>query len=182
MISHRLGIEVIETMNPSIMKIIDLSVYSNLIPVVCPRLWVTAPGFDYSEEIDSNIVTSGFNLTLTACNLGLQKYKCDSEMNELPDGIYSIRYAVSPHEYLFVDVNHLRTTLIMQEIENIYCRLESEQCHINNEKEKKLMSLYLIESKLRMAKAKVKCGNSEEGMIIFNSLKEDLSKINCKNC
>ena len=48
-------------MNTCILSIFDTSVYSELIPVSCPLLTITVPGFAYSVQIP---VSPNFNETI----------------------------------------------------------------------------------------------------------------------
>lgn len=183
MANHRLSLEVINVSNPQILKIMDLSIYTALIPVVCPQLLITAPGFQYSASIPEDMLTKGFSLNLTACNLDLQTSNCDSEMNEIPDGIYAIRYAVSPHEYVFVDYNHLRITKALKDLTQLYCDLDLADCLPSKDKEDKLKKLRLIRGMLDAAKAKVEdCLESEKGMTIYNYALKLIEKETCKYC
>ena len=52
MANHVLSLEVPTVMNPCILKIFDTSVYTPLIPITCPTLNITVPGFGYSNQID----------------------------------------------------------------------------------------------------------------------------------
>ena len=66
MANHVLSLEVPDVYNACIIKLFDTSVYADNMPVVCPILDVTVPGFNYASEIS---VTPGFNLSLTSCLL-----------------------------------------------------------------------------------------------------------------
>jgi hypothetical protein len=57
MANHVLSLEVPTVMNTCILKIMDTSVYSDLIPVVCPTLNVTVPGFAYSVQLEGTQMT-----------------------------------------------------------------------------------------------------------------------------
>jgi hypothetical protein len=88
MANHVLSLEVPDVMNACIIKLFDTSVYATGMPVVCPTLAITVPGFVYSSEV---AVVQNFNETITACDLGLQTTGCDlSQYANLPDGTLSI--------------------------------------------------------------------------------------------
>jgi hypothetical protein len=57
MANHVLSLEVPTVMNTCVLKYIDTSVYSDLIPVNCPTLNITVPGFAYSVQIPELLVT-----------------------------------------------------------------------------------------------------------------------------
>ena len=52
MANHKLSLEVPTVMNSCIISIMDTSVYADIVPVTCPTLNVTVPGFTYSVQID----------------------------------------------------------------------------------------------------------------------------------
>ena len=95
MANHILSLEVPTVMNTCILTIMDTSIYTDLIPVVCETLNITVPGFTYSVQLD---VTQGFLDHITACDLNLQTVNCGTELVDIPDGIYIIKYSVSPND------------------------------------------------------------------------------------
>ena len=187
MANHVLSLEVPQVMNECIFKILDTSVYQTAnpaIPVVCPTLNITVPGFGYSNQIDAtNFYNDGF-ITLTACDLGLQSNGCDtSEYANLPDGVYIIKYSVSPNEFVFVEYNHLRITQALNKYYNILCELDVADCDPPAHVEEKLKKLRAIKTFLDAAKAKVEfCHEPDKGMRIYNYALKLLNKIDCKNC
>lgn len=181
MANHVLSLEVPDVLNTCIIKLFDTSVYATGMPVVCPTLDITVPGFNYASELS---VTPGFNLTLTACDLGLQSNGCDtSEYANLPDGVYIIKYSVSPNEFVFVEYNHLRITQALNKYYNILCELDVADCDPPAHVEEKLKQLRAIKTFLDAAKAKVEfCHEPDKGMRIYNYALKLLNKIDCKNC
>jgi hypothetical protein len=181
MANHVLSLEVPDVMNTCIIKLFDTSVYATGMPVICPTLAITVPGFVYSSEIS---VTQNFNETITACDLGLQTTGCDlSQYANLPDGIYVIRYSVSPNEYVYVEYNHLRITQAMLRYQKILCDLDVADCEPPAQVQEKLRQLQKIRSYFSAAKAKVEvCHEPKKGMRIYNYALKLLEKMNCKNC
>ena len=183
MAAHKLSLEIPETSNELILKIFDQSVYTNLIPIVCPQILITVPGFQYSAVIPEDRLDEGFSLTLTACDLDIQHSNCDSVMNPLSDGIYAIKYQVSPHEYVFVEYNHLRLTNAKLRIQDLLCNLDLGNCIPSREKEQKLDQIRDVQIHLDAAKAEVEYGhNPKKGMDIYNYSLKMLDKISCRNC
>jgi len=183
MYAHKLGIEVIETSNEKVFRLVDTSIYNSLLGVTCPQLLITSPGYQYSANIDEDSLTAPFNLILTACDLEVQTRKCDSEHHEIPDGVYAIQYSVAPNEYTAVTINHLRLTKTYQRIRQIYCELDLGACMVDKDKEKKLLELRLIQDYLQAAKAKVEiCNELSKGMTIYKYALKLLDKIDCKSC
>jgi hypothetical protein len=181
MATHVLSLEVPDVMNPCIIKIFDTSVYASTIPVVCPILAITVPGFNYSSEIS---VVEGFSETITACDLGLQSTGCDlSEFANLPDGIYIIKYSVAPNNVVYVEYNHLRITQALNKYYKTMCDLDIADCEPSADTKAKLKKLQTIRTYLDAAKAKVEiCHEPDKGMRIYKYALKLLSKMNCSNC
>ncbi len=183
MASHKLSLEIPDTSNESILKIFDQSVYTDLIAVTCPQLLITVPGFQYSAVIPEARLVAGFSLSLTACDLDIQTTNCDSEMLAIPDGLYAIKYQVSPHEYVFVEYNHLRITKAKNKVYELLCELDLGDCMPNSVKKEKLNQIKDIQQMLDAAKAKIEyCHESEKGMTIYNYAIKMLDKISCGRC
>ena len=106
--------------NCEILPIIDTSQYNSNLGVSCPELSITAPGFTSPKIIETTVIKNdagnweGFGrLNLNACALGLQTTSCSSSRSSINDGIYIIKYSVSPNDKAYVEYNHLRTTEIL---------------------------------------------------------------------
>ncbi len=183
MASHRLSLETPFTSNLNILRLDDTSVYTSLISATCPQLLITVPGFNYSVVIPESRLTQGFRLILTACDLEIQTSNCDSEFSELPDGIYAIRYAVSPHEYVYVEYNHLRITKALSELSKLWCEFDLCPTDLDRDKSEHLQKLLTIKGYLESAKAKVEdCRDSSKGMDLYNYALKLIEKLNCKIC
>jgi hypothetical protein len=180
MANHVLSLEVPTTMNNCILPVNDTSVYSPLIPITCETLNVTVPGFSYSNQID---VTSGFSLILTACDLQLQSTGCGETYAPLPDGIYIIKYSVSPNDLVYVEYNHLRITQALIRYNKALCDLDIAACEPPAKIKQKLEKLRMIKMYLEAAKAKVEyCHESQKGMSLYNYAIKLLNKFDCINC
>lgn len=177
---HKLGIEIVETKNEKILRLIDASIYVGGVPVVCPKIYITAPGFQFSSvhEVDEN-----FNMILTACDLEIQSGNCDSQQNNLPDGVYAIKYTVSPHEYLFTEVNHLRLSQTYNRIEKLYCNLGMPTSDLTGRTKEKLSKINEVENYLKASKASIEtCQNTKYGTELYKYAIKLLDRIDCKNC
>jgi hypothetical protein len=180
MANHVLSLEIPTVSNPCVMKIFDTSVYSPLVAVFDPRLEIVIPGFKYTAELTFVPESSP---TLTACDLGLQTENCGTSYVNLPDGIYSIKYAVDPECKVYVQYNHLRITCALNKYEKILCTLSLANCDPPVKVKEKLKNLHLIKMYLEAAKAKVEtCHENQEGMTLFNYAVKLLNKFECKNC
>jgi hypothetical protein len=180
MANHILSLEVPTVMNSCILKIFDTSVYSDLIPVSCPTLNITVPGFGYSVQLDT---TQDFVETITACDLQLQTTDCGTVTVDIPDGVYIIKYSVSPNDTVYVEYNHMRITQALNKYYNILCDVDAAACDPPFKIKQKLEELRLIFMYLQAAKGKVEfCHEPQKGMSLYNYALKLLNKMNCTNC
>lgn len=180
MANHILSLEVPTVMNPCILKIFDTSVYSDLIPVTCPTLNITVPGFGYSVQLET---TENFVDTITACDLGLQTTDCGTVNVDIPDGVYVIKYSVSPNETVYVEYNHMRITQALNKYYNVLCDVDVNACDPPFKIKQKLEELRLIFMYLQAAKGKVEfCHEPQKGMSLYNYAMKLLNKMTCTNC
>jgi hypothetical protein len=180
MANHVLSLEVPTVMNTCILSIFDTSVYSSLIPISCPTLHITVPGFAYSNEI---AVSPNFNEVITACDLGLQTQDCGSSYTDIPDGIYIIKYTVEPANQVYVEYNHLRISKALNKYNKILCNVDVNACDPPFKIKQELEALRLINMYLQAAKAKVEtCHEPQKGMSLYNYALKLLNKMDCVNC
>lgn len=183
MAQHVLSLEVPDTLNRSILRVVDTSVYSDEIPVTCPLLQITMPGFTTPAQIAEPVLQPGFILNLTACDLGVQNVGCGSTYNDLPDGIYIIKYSVSPAEYVYAEYNHLRMTKALNRVEGVYCDLDLGACEPSQTLLDKLNKIRLIQQYLKAAKAMVEtCHQAKKGMELYTYAVKLLEKMTCSSC
>jgi len=187
---HILSLEVPTVANCEIFKIIDTSQYTDDIPVDCPELLITPPGSVYvsicSETTCGNshfTVQPGFDLNINACAMVMQKDNCDSERKVLPDGIYIVRYSVSPNDKVYVEYNVLRITTILSTYYKKLCELNITPCEPTSTQQQLLAEMKYIRTLIDAAKAKVEyCQSPNEGMELYKFAKKKLSKITCDVC
>jgi hypothetical protein len=159
---HQLSLEVPLVFNDRLLQVVDSSVYTSALPIDCARLEITVPGFVSAVAIT---VTKDFNLFLTSCDLGLQTTGCDDETQVLPDGLYVIRYSVSPNDEVFVEYNHLRMTQAWNRYYKKLCSVALGACDPEPEVKEELRQLQLVRSFFEAAKAKVEyCHEPHKGM------------------
>lgn len=178
MAQHQLALEIPDTLNTCLLRIVDMSTYNDLVPVECPTLQITAPGFTTAAEITS--MGTDFAVNLTACDLGLQLTNCDTFRNAIPDGVYVIRYSVAPNEVVYVEYNHLRISQALTQINDLLCCLDVPNCQPVGPIQQKLQEVTFLSTMLKAAKAKVEyCHNPKEGMAIYTYVIGQLKKLAC---
>ena len=135
---HILSLEVPDVANCKVFSIRDTSQYTKLLPIDCAELLITSPGFNKPALVQ---VTANFNLNLAACDLGLQTTNCNDENVDLPDGVYIIKYSVSPN-----DKSYLRTLIDAAVSKVEYCGSPNQGMEIYNYALKELQKLDCLNS------------------------------------
>lgn len=162
-IKHHLCLDIPETACDSVLKVWDSSTYGEGLPVDCPRLDVFLPGFVHPVYITEDL-EPGFVLNLTAKDFALQHPHAE-ELAPLPDGLYTIKYSVSPNDKVFVEYYHLRTTNIMNAYYREICKVQLEPCEPSPEQHQKLHDLRYIKMYIDAAKAKAEyCHAPKQGV------------------
>ena len=177
---HELSLDIQQSNNCSLFRVADTSIYSPDLEVTCPILQILPPGFNEPVSIS---VTAEFNILVTACVLGIQKSNCGTEAVTLPDGVYDIRYSVSPNDKVFVQYHYLRNCQVLNAYYLELCKLELAACEPEADVKDQLEELRLIKSYLDAAKAKVEhCNDIMQGMQLFIYAKNRLEKFGRDGC
>ena len=183
---HVLSLNIPDTMNDWSLTIHDTSIYVENMPISCLTLQVLMPGFTTASTFTASSVPpleAGFIRHLTACDLEVLCESCGSVYNCLPDGIYVIRYSVSPTDLVYVEYNHLRIVQAMKLYQQHLCDLELQACAIPADKKARFDELMEIKGFLDSAKAKVDyCHEPSKGMELYNYALSRLKKLDCKSC
>lgn len=176
---HQLSLDVPETNNCQVFRVFDTSLYTDDLEVTCGTLQITSPGFNEPVNIE---VLPGFNLILNACTLGLQSSGCGTISQRLPDGIYTIRYSVSPNDKVYVEYQYLRVCQTLNKYFNFLCKLEMAACEPQPDVKADLEELRMIRSFIDAAKVKVEyCESPQQGMDLFLYAQSRLQKFG-KDC
>lgn len=177
MAQHKLSIEIPDVLTQCVFRVVDTSTYNDNVPIDCPKLEITAPGFTTAVALEPGI---DFATNYTACDLKLQLSNCDTSRSDIPDGVYVVRYSVAPNDIVYVEYNHLRTTQALNYINNILCCLDVPNCEPQGPIKTKLQEVQLLTTMLKAAKAKVEyCHKPSEGMAIYTYVMTKLKKLAC---
>jgi hypothetical protein len=174
-------------MNDWSITIQDISVYAELIPISCPTLQILVPGFVLATTVNEDTqpvpLAPQFIRTFTACDLNLQSESCGTRFDCLPDGIYVIRYSVSPNDLVYVEYNHLRMVQSLQKWNDKLCELDLAPCDPPETKKLIFAELMEIKGYFDAAKNAVEnCLNPNKGTELFNYANKRLDKLNCQTC
>lgn len=182
MANHVLSLEVPDTMNKCVLRIMDTSIYNPQKPPTCQLLQVTPPGWHSPIQFNEGVISPGFSVNLTACDLEMQTVNCGSSYSDLPDGIYIIKYSVAPNDIVYVEYNHLRITCALTKIQSIYCDLDLAACDPPVKKKEKLQKVQFIQQILNAAKAEVEyCHQPKKGMDLYRYAMKLINELTCSS-
>lgn len=187
---HQLSLEVPDTNNCSVFRIVDTSIYDEHVPITCGKLEITSPGFNEPVVIDVTLATDpvtnapvNFSYILNGCTLGIQTNGCGEVSERLPDGIYTIRYSVSPNDKVYVEYHYLRVCMTLNKYFYELGNLEMAACEPQADVKDQLNELRLIKSFIDAAKAKVEqCDDLQAGIELLFYAQKRLQKYSDGTC
>ena len=96
----------------------------------------------------------------------------------IPDGIYIIRYSVSPNSKVYVEYNHLRVTRLLTTYYEVLCDLDVQACQPDSRLQDIYAEMSYIRTMIDAAVSNVEyCESPAQGMQIYNYAKTRLNKI-----
>ena len=182
---HILSLEVLNVSNTKYLSIKDTSTYAKGLGTDCAELLITppAPAGTSTKKTAIIEVKPGFDLNITACALNIQLMSCNEIRTDIPDGVYVIRYQLSPHKKTYVEYNFLRTTGLMKMYYEKLCALDIGACEPDSTRKQLLLEMNTIKMLIDGAKSKVEyCSQPEAGEELFNYARKKLERITCKQC
>lgn len=175
---HQLALDIPDTLTKCIFRVVDASIYSSLVPIECLKLEITPPGFSSVYTFEN--LEPSFLENLSACDIGLQTTNCGNYYNDFPDGVYIVKYSISPNDIVYVEYNHLRITVALNKINDLLCCMDVQGCEPQGPLKQQLKEVQLLQTLLKAAKAKVEyCHNPRQGMDIYNYVMKRLNKLSC---
>lgn len=175
---HILSLEIPKVANCNILSIKDTSKYSSLIPIDCPELLITVPGYNAPVLIEP---AANFDLNLNACDLNVQTSQCGTEMVSIPDGVYIVKYSVSPNDKVYVEYNTLRICNIMCEYHEVLCHIDIHPCEPDVDKKDLIDEMHFIRTLIDAAVAHVEyCTSPSKGMELYDYALKKLRKLTCR--
>lgn len=177
---HILSINVPPLTNEGIFLVDDTSIYDSVLPVGNMNVQITPPGATTPTVITPGI--RGFRLILNACMLGgAPVNSCSDSCPNINDGIYGIRYSVSPNDKVYVTYLYLRIVSAMNRQRTLLYRLNLPCCLPDKEQEYALNCLNIIEDYLISAQTNVNdCGNATDGINQYRYAVELMNKLSTR--
>lgn len=109
---HQLDITYHNTYNCKTLRIEDNSIYDENVEIINPILEVKPPGLlQYIPFTFANKKWKAITLNCSTLELCCTKQPC--KLTEIPDGIYDIKYSISPNLKTMIEFSHMRVCKIM---------------------------------------------------------------------
>jgi hypothetical protein len=173
-IKHILQLDIPETACENIIRVVDTSIYADqtLLPIECQQLDITIPGKNQPVYITLGL-TPNFCSVFDATDLGID---CPPG-SPLADGVYIIKYSISPNESSYIQYYHLRTTSAINRYYGEICKIHLQECEPTSEERQNLDDLRYIKMLIDAAKAKVEyCHAPKQGVEMLSYANRLLDK------
>lgn len=136
----KLDILVLPTYNKTTLGIADASTYSTDPPVVSsPSIEIDIPTFG---TVVLPFLINQFNV-YTSVTLGVSEV---GDIEDLPDGIYRIKYSVAPAYENFVEKSFMRVDKLQEKFDDAFLNLDMMECDsaIKKQSKDELNSIYFF--------------------------------------
>lgn len=128
-----LNITLVPTYSSKSVGIADISQYPTGYYITNPTIEFTIPGF---KKVALPFTTSSINV-YNGNNLGVCNVTDINYLSPLPDGIYTVRFSISPNNTTYVEKNFMRTEIIECKYSKAFLKLDITQCDNEIKKYKK---------------------------------------------
>jgi len=135
----KLDVLVIPLYDKAVLGIADASTYPTAPPVSSPTIEITIPGFG---KVVLPFNTNSLNV-FNSTSLGLSGL---GESLPLPDGVYTIRYSVTPAYENFVQKSIMRVEQLQERFDEAFMKLDMMECDaaIKTQQKVELNSIYFF--------------------------------------
>lgn len=174
--SLNLDILVVPTYTTYLLGVADASTYPTTPPVVTnPTLTITAPGFD---PVSIPFVIQSLNL-LNSENLGITAV--GAETLPIPDGVYTLTYAIDPAATNYVTKTIIRVDQLQEKFDKAFMKLDIMECDGAIKKQQKVTLdsiYYFIQGAIAAAN---NCAVAEANKL-YTQANNMLNSFNNANC
>jgi len=148
---HQLFLNFPEHCNEGIFRVEDSSIYAGAPSPSgsCFTLEITPPGFTSPTVIQG--LLPGFELFLNACQIGIQALGCEDNCPIIQDGIYHVRYSLSPNDKVYVEYNVFRIMHFLNKWYKASCWINDTACSPSNDNLVLIRELQLIHNQVLTA-------------------------------
>lgn len=170
----KLDLLLIDTHNPYLLGIVDISEYPTNYNIVSPTVQITVSGF---ATVNLAITPKSLNL-FNSDNLGIS---CGTDCKvPISDGIITIKYSIFPANVYNVEKTFLRTDNFQERLDSAFMSLDIGECdgELKSSKKRQLDEIYYF---LQMSIAAANKGSLQLSTNLFQKANKMLEKFNNKN-
>lgn len=167
--------------DPKIIGIRDNSIYNPDVTICDPYLVVVAPGFQTAYAVD---VTPNNYHPVNSNSLGLTTASNYSDMINLPDGVYYVKYSIQPHDKMYREYWFYRTSALRCDFNQALLSLHLDTCTTSRTLiDERTDELMLADFHLRAAEANINDTEANEDLANkhYQKAKEIISRV-IKGC
>ncbi len=113
-----------ETHDSKRLLIADVSAYPVPFTINNPTIEITPPSF---PQVTLAFTNGGFTV-YDSMSLGITCSDVDCQLIELPDGIWYVKYSITPAYQYFVNKSILRVNKLQEKLDRVYLKLDFMQC------------------------------------------------------
>lgn len=177
----KLAIQEIPGNDCKYLRLVDNSVYNLSIPIENGILEITPPGYNCPVIFN---VDPYFNTAFNSSVLKTSPPSASTQLFDLPDGIYKIKYSINPNSVLFVEYDLFRNCRQMCSYIRAICDLFSDRCELTKSKfEERRKKLIWIKELIDAAKYMVEeFGDCDAGLDLYNEANSLLKETNDCRC
>lgn len=138
---HYLDFEILPVNNSRTLVFLDASDYME--QPERPLLEITLPG--YNKYFLANIVAQQVN-TLNSNTIGLTETLSNTNLADLPDGVWTFKYKICPYDKVYKQKYHLRTVILETNLGKIYDHFELTDCidQLDDKIKKEVVDIILL--------------------------------------
>lgn len=127
-----LDILVIPTYNSKTLGIADISTYPDSPPISSPTIEITIPGFGL---VSLPFVPNDFNVFNSTT---LEITAVGDDLTPLPDGVYTLKYSVTPAFENYVTKTIIRVEQLQEKFDEAFMKLDMMECDMAIKKQSKV--------------------------------------------
>lgn len=174
-----LSFDVYDTHNVKTLGIVDTSVYDSNASGF--TLQVIIPGYEPIDAVELNYYKNGVTI-LNSNNLKLTNVTSPNLYTNLPDGLWTAKISVCPHESNWFEKSWYRTNELLCKYYKAFLNLELNICTDCYNKHKK-QKLDLIWTYIQGIHANVSDSNFKAATDLYSTANKMLDKLlNCQDC
>ncbi len=166
----KLNLLYLDTHDVNTLAVADASFYESDFNIINPTLEITPPGFVVHTAPFTEKTIEVFNSNTTGIT-------CDGcELAQLPDGIWKLKFSITPANVYYVEKTFLRTNQIYAKLDTIFLRMDFMTCDSQIKLEDK-QTLDTIEFFIEGAIAAANNCLNKEAMNLYNKANKMLDEL-----